>query len=189
VRGREHRRLLPGRAACSARSRRTVSTDRTDDPQPLPAAERQPAAGQNYNYEVAAPTTENLTQQPSIRVDYQLSQKLRVDRQVLGQRARKLITPGTIQGFNDMQNPYPFITNYGATVDYQINNSTFLEGTYGFIRNQLAGGGSIGSPGVRRVPAASRQRLGEPARPAFRASRCSTRARACRPALRTRTAC
>ena len=46
-----------------------------------------------------------------------------------------------------MQNPYPFITNYGATVDYQINNSTFLEGTYGFIRNQLAGGGSIGSPG------------------------------------------
>src|SRR5262249_13495837 len=64
-----------------------------------------------------------------------------------GQRARKLITPGTIQGFNDMQNPYPFITNYGATVDYQINNSTFLEGTYGFIRNQLAGGGSIGSVG------------------------------------------
>ncbi|PYR42040.1 MAG: hypothetical protein DMF93_06890, partial [Acidobacteria bacterium] len=29
-------------------------------------------------------------------------------------------------------------------VDYQLNNSTFLEGTYGFIRNQLAGGGSIG---------------------------------------------
>src|SRR4029453_4482650 len=36
------------------------------------------------------------------------------------------------------------ITNYGAPVDVQLNNSTFLEGTYGFIRNQLAGGGSIG---------------------------------------------
>ena len=112
---------------------------------PLPNVTQLP--GQNYNYEVAAPTTDNLTQQPSIRVDYQLSQKLRFTGKYSGQRARKLITPGTIQGFNDMQNPYPFITNYGATVDYQINNSTFLEGTYGFIRNQLAGGGSIGSPG------------------------------------------
>jgi hypothetical protein len=112
---------------------------------PLPNVNQLP--GQNYNYEVASPTTDNLTQQPSIRVDYQISQKLRATGKYSGQRARKLITPGTIQGFNDMQNPYPFITNYGATVDYQINNSTFLEGTYGFIRNQLAGGGSIGSVG------------------------------------------
>jgi len=112
---------------------------------PLPNVNQLP--GQNYNYEVAAPTTDNLTQQPSIRVDYQISQKLRATGKYSGQRARRLITPGTIQGFNDMQNPYPYITNYGATVDYQINNSTFLEGTYGFIRNQLAGGGSIGSPG------------------------------------------
>ena len=100
--------------------------------------------GQNYNYEVAAPTTDNLTQQPAIRVDYQLSQKLRFTGKYSGQRARKLVTPGAIQGFSDVQNPYPFITNYGATVDYQMNNSTFIEGTYGFIRNQLAGGGSIG---------------------------------------------
>jgi hypothetical protein len=112
---------------------------------PLPNVNQLP--GQNYNYEAAAPTTDNLTQQPSIRVDYQISQKLRATGKYSGQRARKLITPGTIQGFNDMQNPYPFITNYGATIDYQINNSTFLEGTYGFIRNQLAGGGSIGSVG------------------------------------------
>jgi hypothetical protein len=101
--------------------------------------------GQNYNYEVAAPTTENLTQQPAIRLDYQLSSKLRFTGKYSGQRARKLITPGTIQGFNDVQNPYPFITNYGVTVNYTMNSSTFIEGTYGFIRNQLAGGGSIGA--------------------------------------------
>jgi hypothetical protein len=112
---------------------------------PLPNVTQLP--GQNYNYEQAAATTDNLTQQPAIRVDYQLSTKLRFTGKYSGQRARKLITTGTIPGFNDMQNPYPFITNYGATVDYQINNSTFLEGTYGFIRNQLAGGGSIGSVG------------------------------------------
>jgi len=109
---------------------------------PMPNVNQLP--GQNYNYEVAAPTTDNLTQQPSVRVDYQVSQKLRATGKYSGQRARKLITPGAIQGFSDVRNPYPFITNYGATVDYQLNNSTFLEGTYGFIRNQLAGGGSIG---------------------------------------------
>jgi len=109
---------------------------------PLPNVQQGP--GQNYNYQIDAPTTDNLTQQPSIRVDYQLSQKLRVTGKYSGQRARKLVTPGAIPGFSDVLNPYPFITNYGATVDYQLNNSTFLEGTYGFIRNQLAGGGSIG---------------------------------------------
>ena len=102
------------------------------------------AAGTNYNYEAPAATTDNLTQQPAIRVDYQLSSKLRFTGKYSGQRARKLITPGTIDGFNDVLNPYPFITNYGVTANYQMNNSTFVEATYGFIRNQLAGGGSGG---------------------------------------------
>ncbi|PYR23695.1 MAG: hypothetical protein DMF94_00510 [Acidobacteria bacterium] len=110
---------------------------------PLPNVTQLPGA--NYNYEVAAPTTDNLTQQPAVRVDYQLSSKLRFTGKYSGQRARRLITPGTIQGFNDVQNPYPYITNYGVTVDYTMNSSTFIEGTYGFIRNQLAGGGSIGA--------------------------------------------
>src|SRR5262249_4513396 len=74
----------------------------------------------------------------------QLSSKLRFNGKYSGQRARKLVTPGAIPGFSDVLNPYPFITNYGVTADYVVNNSTFLEGTYGFIRNQLAGGGAIG---------------------------------------------
>ncbi len=110
---------------------------------PLPNVTQLP--GMNYNYEVAAPTTDNLTQQPAVRLDYQLSSKLRFTGKYSGQRARRLITPGAIQGFSDVRNPYPYITNYGVTTDYQINSSTFLEGTYGFIRNQLAGGGSIGA--------------------------------------------
>jgi hypothetical protein len=113
---------------------------------PLPNLTQLP--GQNYNYEVQAPTTDNLTQQPAIRLDYQLSSKLRFTGKYSGQRARRLITPGTIEGFNDVKNPYPYITNYGVTVDYQLNSSTFLEGTYGFIRNQLAGGASIGATGT-----------------------------------------
>jgi hypothetical protein len=113
---------------------------------PLPNVTQGP--GSNYNYEVAAPTIANLTQQPAIRIDYQLSSKLRFTGKYSGQRARRLITPGTIQGFNDVLNPYPFITNYGVTVNYTMNSSTFLEGTYGFIRNQLAGGASIGATGT-----------------------------------------
>ena len=109
---------------------------------PLPNVAQGP--GQNYNYETAAPVVDNLTQQPTIRVDYQLSSKLRFNGKYSGQRARKLVTPGAIQGFSDVLNPYPYITNYGVTVDYVMNNSTFVEGTYGFIRNQLAGGGAIG---------------------------------------------
>jgi hypothetical protein len=102
------------------------------------------ATNTTYNYEISPPSISNLTQQPAIRLDYQLSAKLRFSGKYSGQRARRLVTPGVIQGFNDVLNPYPFITNYGVTVNYTMTPTTFIEGTYGFIRNQLAGGGSGG---------------------------------------------
>ena len=43
-----------------------------------------------------------------------------------------------------MLTPYPYITNYARTVNYTINPTTFIEGTYGFIRNELAGGNESG---------------------------------------------
>jgi Carboxypeptidase regulatory-like domain len=113
---------------------------------PLPNVTQ--AVGTSYNYEAPAATTDNLTQQPALRIDYQLSSKLRFTGKYSGQRARRLVTPGTIDGFNDVLNPYPFITNYGVTVNYQASSSTFVEATYGFIRNQLAGGASIGATGT-----------------------------------------
>ena len=104
-------------------------------------------AGTNYNYEVpssALPTTEDLIQQPALRLDYQMSSKLRVTGKYSGDRRRKLVTPGIITGFSDALNPYPYITNYAATVNYTMNPTTFIEGTYGFIRNELAGGNENG---------------------------------------------
>ena len=53
-------------------------------------------------------------------------------------------TPGLIPGFTDVLFPYPFITNYSVTANYMLNPTTFLEGTYGFIRNELAGGNENG---------------------------------------------
>ncbi len=93
---------------------------------PLPNVTQ--GAGQNYNYEAPAATTDNLTQQPAIRIDYQASSNLRITGKYNGQRARKLVTPGTIDGFNDVLNPYPFITNYGVTANWTVNNSMYRRG-------------------------------------------------------------
>ena len=109
---------------------------------PLPNVTQ--AAGTNYNYEVQAPTTDDLIQQPAIRLDYQMSSKLRFTGKYSGDRRRKLVTPGLIAGFSDVLNPYPYITNYAATVNYTMNPTTFIEGTYGFIRNELVGGNENG---------------------------------------------
>jgi hypothetical protein len=109
---------------------------------PLPNVDQQ--AGMNYNYEVAAPSYKQLTQQPAIRLDYQLSSKLRVTGKYSGQRQRPVTQPGILQGFSDAYVPYPFITNYGVTANYVINSTTFVEGTWGMIQNQLAGGNENG---------------------------------------------
>ena len=101
-------------------------------------------AGSGFNYQEARVTDENLLQQPAIRADYQYSPALRFTAKYSGQRQRRRVIPGTMSPFNDVLTPYPYITNYGVTVNYTINPTTFLEGTYGFIRNELAGGGSGG---------------------------------------------
>src|SRR3954470_18131042 len=111
----------------------------------------QQAAGTNYNYQIGGgggfpdlPTVDNLTQQPALRLDYQISSKLRVTGKYSGERQRVLTRPGLIPGYTDVLFPYPFITNYAITANYAINPTTFLEGTYGFIRNELTGGNENG---------------------------------------------
>lgn len=102
------------------------------------------AANSNYNLQIAPPKVKQTVQQPAVRVDYQLSSKIRVTGKYAGQRQKPLTTPGLIPGFTDVLSPYPFITNYGVTANYTISPTTFLEGTYGFIRNELTGGNEGG---------------------------------------------
>ena len=109
---------------------------------PLPNRTQTPTT--NYNYEIQPPQVENLTQQPAIRIDYQLSSKLRLNGKYSGQRARPITRPGLIPGFTDVNTPYPYITNYAFTVNYTLSPTTFVEATYGFIRNELAGGNENG---------------------------------------------
>ncbi len=104
--------------------------------------------GMNYNYQIDPPSWPQLTQQPAVRIDYQATSKLRITAKYSGQRQRPVVQPGGnaggIPGFSDAYVPHPYITNLGATIDYMISPSTFVEFTYGQIQNELAGGNNNG---------------------------------------------
>jgi outer membrane receptor protein involved in Fe transport len=115
-----------------------------------PAANRVQTPGSDYNYELggtgsaALPLVKQLRQQPALRLDYQLSPKMRITGTYGGDRQRVLTRPGLIPGFTDVIFPYPFITKYSVTANYMVSPTTFIEGTYGFIRNELTGGNEQG---------------------------------------------
>jgi hypothetical protein len=99
---------------------------------PLPNVE-----GLNYNYESASPEDKRLTQQPTVRVDYHISNRIRLTTKYTGQIGTVKPTVGSIPGFNDQLQKFPFIYQPSATVDFTVNQSTFIEATYGMIQNQL----------------------------------------------------
>jgi hypothetical protein len=110
---------------------------------PLPDAQ-----GLNYNYENTAPTDNRITQQPTGRIDYQWSSKLRLTAKYTGQLATVKVSEGSIPGFNDTLQKYPFIYQPSATVNYVLTPTLFIEATYGYIQNQL--GSPIVSPASNR---------------------------------------
>lgn len=112
------------------------------------------APGTNYNYQQNPATYDQLTQQPVVRLDYQFTPNVRISGKYSGQLQRPVKQIGSLPGFNDAYVPYPIITNLGATFDWTISPTTFLEVTYGSIKNQLAGGGNGGldtSPASNRL--------------------------------------
>jgi hypothetical protein len=102
----------------------------------------QQGPGQSYNYQFTTPIVNSLTSQPAFRLDYQISDKMRVSGKGQFQIGNSDVVPGSIPGFNDTRNPVPYIYTWATTFNYQLNPSTFFEGTYGFSQNQL------GAPGV-----------------------------------------
>ncbi len=119
---------------------------------PLPNLAQAP--GTNYNYQLNPAAYDQLTQQPVVRLDYQFTPNIRVSGKYSGQLQRPVVQIGSLPGFNDAYVPYPTITNLGATFDWTISPTTFLEVTYGSIKNQLAGGNNGGldtSPASNRL--------------------------------------
>jgi hypothetical protein len=93
--------------------------------------------GTNYNYESRTPTTHTNVKQPAFRFDYQASSKFRVSVKDSIQLGNKDVVPGSIPGFNDVQNTRANIFSVATTVNYNLNPTTFLEGTFGVAQNQL----------------------------------------------------
>jgi hypothetical protein len=103
---------------------------------PLPNSN---VAGVGYNYETTRPAESVLSWQPAVRVDYQPTTRLRATGKYSGWQQRRDVVPGLLPGFNDTQMQRPVISNLGFSVNYNLTNTTFIEGTYGRSRNELAG--------------------------------------------------
>ena len=96
-------------------------------------------SGLNYNLETVAPEDKRLTHQPTLRIDWQQSSRLRLTTKYAGQRATVKTSPGSIPGFNDTISSFPFITVASGTVDYTLTPTTVIEGTYGFYQADQQG--------------------------------------------------
>ncbi len=103
---------------------------------PMPNVE---VPGVPYNYEATRPNQSLMSQQPVVRIDYQPWEKLRGSFKMSGWKQQNPAIIGNVPGFNDSQQYHPFITLLATTVNYSINPTTFMEGTYGRSQNELAG--------------------------------------------------
>ena len=125
-------------------------SNRREHPEAVSAAEHGPGAGHVLQPGVpladlqdaqsAAGTSVSTTSCPSA---------LRFTAKYTGQRGFKGTTPGTIPGFNDTYNAYPWVHAFATTVNYTINPTTFLEGTYGYSNRRL--GGIVNSDSTNRL--------------------------------------
>ena len=95
------------------------------------------------NHQFIRPTFDTLLYQPAIKLDYQITQGLRVSVKYQGNNMSKRDTLVSLPGWNDAIVPIPRKGTEAVTVNYSINATTFLEGTYGRAGNQLAGCGGI----------------------------------------------
>ncbi|MBM3761504.1 MAG: carboxypeptidase regulatory-like domain-containing protein [Acidobacteria bacterium] len=91
------------------------------------------------NYEGTTPNQPLMSQQPVLRIDYQPFSKLRGSFKMSGWRQQNPTILGNLPGFNDSTQYHPFITLVATTINYSINPTTFMEGTYGRSQNELAG--------------------------------------------------
>lgn len=105
---------------------------------PLPNIANVPP-GQNYNYEITRPAESIVSWQPALRLDYQPMHSLRATFKYSSWKQADHTFNGTIPGFNDTKMQSAPVFSYTASVNYSLNNTTFIEATYGHSQNELAG--------------------------------------------------
>src|SRR5712692_10554790 len=104
---------------------------------PLPSLPTTP--GVNYNWEGTRKNQSMMSQEPVIKLDYQPWQKLRVSFKLALWHQPSQTIYDTLPGFNDSQQYKAWFSLMATTINYSIGPTTFLEGTFGRSRNDLAG--------------------------------------------------
>ena len=112
--------------------------DGPEHPEDVPDAERDPGRPP-YNYEVTRPEEHLMANQPAIRLDYQPTPEAAPHVQV-----RRVVAEGRADPRHDSRLErhaavQPVCQNARDHVNYSLNSTTFLEGTYGCAQNSLTG--------------------------------------------------
>ena len=88
------------------------------------------------NLQFIRPEEETLAYQPAVRFDYQALPSLRVSYKYQGQITRQQVNQGNMPGWNDTVTPFTGVGTDAVSVNYNLNQTTFLEGTYGRAWNK-----------------------------------------------------
>ncbi|MBA2605151.1 MAG: carboxypeptidase regulatory-like domain-containing protein, partial [Acidobacteria bacterium] len=114
------------------------------DRYPMPNITDVPA-GQNYNYQLTRPEQSLTSWQPVVRIDYQPMSSLRGTFKYAAWGQPNDAILGSLPGFNDTQMNDPVVPLWSASLNYTLNATTFLEGTFGRASHRQAGCGLNGN--------------------------------------------
>jgi hypothetical protein len=110
---------------------------------PLPncpaACTSYPASGAAYNYQTTYPTVHLLGIEPVVHVDYAATDKLRANFKYTDYMQPNGVIPGRIPGFSDTTQDNFGILQLGAGMNYTLNSTTFLEGSWALQKHQQEG--------------------------------------------------
>jgi hypothetical protein len=95
--------------------------------------------GVAYNYEARRPQQSMRSQQPIVKFDFLPWTKLRASYKLAmwGQPNNTILS--SLPGFNDSRQYKTWFSLMATTINYSFNPTTFIEGTFGKSRNDLAG--------------------------------------------------
>ena len=92
-----------------------------------------------YNWVGTSKDQSMMSQEPIIKLDYQPWTKLRVSGKLALWHQPNQIIYDTLPGFNDSIQYKAWFSLFATTINYSISPTTFIEGTFGKSRNDLAG--------------------------------------------------
>ncbi len=92
-----------------------------------------------YNYETTYPSVHLLGWEPVIRIDYAPTQKLRINFKTTEYLQPNKVIPGRIPGFSDSTQDNFAVYTWSSVVNYTLNSTTFMEGSWGWQAHHQEG--------------------------------------------------